>query len=138
MDFDELFPLEVRNKRDSYIQPLLQDQRQKLIDWIAALRSDQYKQVTGVLKNDNGYCCMGVMCDLLNPDGWGEHCQTYGGWAYGFTYKSDEDLEVPPEDVMEYYGIDPNLAASFAALNDTHRLNFHQIADAIEWFFKLA
>lgn len=30
--------------------------------WVAALRSGEYKQGTGYLKNGNCYCCLGVAC----------------------------------------------------------------------------
>jgi hypothetical protein len=32
--------------------------------WIAALRSGEYKQGKGGLRNTEGYCCLGVLCDL--------------------------------------------------------------------------
>lgn len=38
--------------------------------WVAALRSGEYKQATGVLKNkEGGYCCLGVLTDLAIKDG---------------------------------------------------------------------
>jgi hypothetical protein len=32
--------------------------------WVAALRSGEYAQEKSRLKSDNGYCCLGVLCDL--------------------------------------------------------------------------
>ena len=32
--------------------------------WLAALRSGEYKQVIGALRNGNGFCCLGVLTDL--------------------------------------------------------------------------
>lgn len=32
--------------------------------WLTALRSDQYKQTTGHLRIGDGFCCLGVACDL--------------------------------------------------------------------------
>jgi len=32
--------------------------------WITALKSDEYKQTRGTLKDEKGYCCLGVLCDL--------------------------------------------------------------------------
>lgn len=34
--------------------------------WLRALRSGEYKQTEGHLKNDSGYCCLGVACELYN------------------------------------------------------------------------
>lgn len=32
--------------------------------WVEALRSGTYEQGTDVLRFDNNYCCLGVLCDL--------------------------------------------------------------------------
>ena len=32
--------------------------------WIKALLSGEYSQTQGRLKNRDGYCCLGVLCDL--------------------------------------------------------------------------
>jgi hypothetical protein len=34
-------------------------------DWIAALRSGKFKQGTSSLNGPEGYCCLGVLCELL-------------------------------------------------------------------------
>jgi hypothetical protein len=34
--------------------------------WIAALTSGEYQQTQGKLKNDNSFCCLGVLCDLYS------------------------------------------------------------------------
>ena len=33
--------------------------------WLDALRSGEYKQISGVLKNAFGYCCIGVAAELV-------------------------------------------------------------------------
>lgn len=33
--------------------------------WVEKLRSGEYKQTTQFLKTSNGYCCLGVLCDIL-------------------------------------------------------------------------
>lgn len=45
--------------------------------WTEALRSNKYKQAVEYLrKRDSetgeilGYCCLGVLCDIVNPYGW--------------------------------------------------------------------
>lgn len=32
--------------------------------WVKALRSGKYQQTIGSLKNVDGYCCLGVLCDI--------------------------------------------------------------------------
>lgn len=43
--------------------------------WIEALTSGRYKQGMGFLKtrgedNTSYYCCLGVLADIINPNGW--------------------------------------------------------------------
>lgn len=32
--------------------------------WVTALRSGEYQQSTGHLRDKEGYCCLGVLCEL--------------------------------------------------------------------------
>lgn len=41
-------------------------------EWLAALRSGEYKQETGILRARGGFCCLGVLCDLYVKKGIGE------------------------------------------------------------------
>jgi hypothetical protein len=36
--------------------------------WVAALRSGEYAQTRGFLHDSNGYCCLGVACDLYQKE----------------------------------------------------------------------
>lgn len=38
--------------------------------WTAALRSGKYPQVRGRLRTSEGFCCLGVYCDLAEPESW--------------------------------------------------------------------
>ncbi len=39
--------------------------------WLVALRSGKYAQGRGRLRNpDNSFCCLGVLCDIIDPEGW--------------------------------------------------------------------
>ena len=52
--------------------------------WVAALRSGDYKQGQGHLKGGDGFCCLGVLCDLHSKEvdhyGWQE--QQGGVYSY--------------------------------------------------------
>ncbi len=37
--------------------------------WIAALESGEYKQAQGRLRTNEGYCCLGVLCDVAKRQG---------------------------------------------------------------------
>ena len=44
---------------------------------VEALRSEEYTQTTGTLHNLDGYCCLGVACDVfLKETGIGEWSNT--------------------------------------------------------------
>jgi hypothetical protein len=35
--------------------------------WISALRSGKFQQTQGVLQDRDGYCCLGVACQIFSP-----------------------------------------------------------------------
>jgi hypothetical protein len=37
--------------------------------WVKALRSGEYKQTIGRLRDKSGFCCLGVLCDLAVKNG---------------------------------------------------------------------
>ena len=39
-------------------------------EWSDALRSGEYQQGKDFLHEGNRFCCLGVLCDLFDPDGW--------------------------------------------------------------------
>ena len=38
--------------------------------WLTALESGEYKQARDRLRDDNGFCCLGVACDLSGLGEW--------------------------------------------------------------------
>lgn len=102
-------------------------------EWVAALRSGKYKQTNGALKDDTGFCCLGVLCDVVKDRvglSWREtegHCGTLTiGDAIGNL----------PTQVSMFAGLDrqsPYVGErSLIYLNDILNWNFNAIADAIE------
>lgn len=107
--------------------------------WVAALRSGEYKKANSRLRRDNRFCCLGVLCDL--------HAKAHpeqGGWKpepdarHLFRYSGDAaDLPTP---VMAWAGLtrrDPIVhnssggMTSLANMNDAG-MTFKEIADIIE------
>ena len=43
--------------------------------WAAALRSGEYAQATSRLRSEDGFCCLGVLCDLYHKE------TGKGGWV---------------------------------------------------------
>jgi hypothetical protein len=102
--------------------------------WIKALRSGKYEQDTGWLRTAEGYCCLGVLCELYRK-------QVGGKWENNSFITPDgfEDaasLPRPVRDWAELESCDPKLsnhphARAASVLNDT-RETFAYIAERIE------
>ena len=106
--------------------------------WAKALESGDYKQGEGALRVDDGFCCLGVLCDL--------HAKATGGvWVGSIDPERPStmgylgnDEEVLPHVVVEWAGLDvqdPQLnidgrLAHASNHNDSGK-TFQQIAQAI-------
>lgn len=126
-------------------------------EWLAALRSGEYRQERGQLRSASiltedkyGYCCLGVLCDLFVKPG--EGYWDDGDFFYGEDRGNFENVGQGclPENLAKEAGLSgPNPGTSLedpaiqyarttltlAELNDTVQLTFDQIADVIDWEF---
>jgi len=95
---------------------------------IEALRSGEYEQTNGWLRQGDGYCCLGVACDKSGLSEWkiGPRNYRYEGMSTQL-----------PKTVQEWYGFatpSGRCMANFlslTSLNDSGA-SFKQIADVIE------
>ena len=129
----------------AYSESEIQEHRRQ---WVEALRSGKYEQDKGQMRSDDGYCCLGVACDI---SGLGEWSGDEGDPAY--TYGTDEDQHdtALPEPVKDWLGVESEvvtLPEKIAFIDDrdgtgafnTNALDsandngasFKQIADVIE------
>lgn len=46
----------------------MKPRKQQIEKWVIALRSGKYKQTQRVLQNHNGFCCLGVACNIFAPN----------------------------------------------------------------------
>ena len=101
--------------------------------WVSALRSGDYQQTQQVLHNKNGFCCLGVLCDLYIKENQLEWELTNNGNYYNF---QDENVYLP-HSVVEWSGIgddNPTIndgESRLAGLND-NGTTFNEIANLIE------
>lgn len=84
--------------------------------WVEALRSGEYEQTDSELKNDFGYCCLGVLREIVNPND-ERSAQGENGML------SNEQLQE--------YGLDGRTQKKLANMNDDG-VSFDEIADYIE------
>ena len=92
--------------------------------WVEALRSGKYKQCKGRLQKKDGYCCLGVLCDISGIP-----------FDVGYTL---------PDNIKNWSGMvthdgtyrckDLVYLKSLVILNDgrNENKNFNEIADVIE------
>lgn len=101
-------------------------------EWVAALRSGKYEQTNGALKDEDGFCCLGVLCDVVK-DRVGLSWRKLEGSCVTLTM-GDATGSLPTQ-VSIFAGLNTSPMVgkdSLIYLNDIKRLNFKAIADAIE------
>ncbi len=107
-------------------------------EWIAALRSGEYAQATGYLRTPDGFCCLGVACDLIDPSRWGAReivkVPMSKKQAEFFCYGIE--LSGLPADIQSAYCMRSGngwlaQAEALTAMNDSGK-TFAEIADVIE------
>ena len=97
--------------------------------WVDALRSGKYRQTRGWLRKDDGFCCLGVLCDISGVGEW-EQRGDVGVWNYD---TEDESLKgVLPDVLTNTIGISLGEQNKLASMNDRLGYSFGSIADKIE------
>ena len=121
-------------------------------EWVAALRSRRYEQARSILRLPGvGHCCLGVLCDVVDPARWKSDESSQYVWAEG-----DASASILPDGLIIHIGmpsgVDGVEAGEFAlpggvqgadgeyrywlsGLNDSGEFTFDQIADLIDYFF---
>lgn len=121
----------------------IKDMPQALFDeWIAKLRSGMYPQTRGVLHDNKGFCCIGVLGDILakrNEWEWkmaihkGKACFSLNGNAIGAAVST---LPVAFRKGTGWKTDNPAVLRNgrpytLVTLNDNYGLTFDEIADAL-------
>ena len=118
--------------------------------WVAALRSGEYPQAINRLRFEDGYCCLGVLCELAVADGvisnlgMGED----GGFLYGINPEGqmaggepETSTTVLPKAVIEWAGIERIDSGSPMVTADESwipKLNLHTVKSPDELPSELA
>lgn len=92
--------------------------RDRVTRWTAALRSGKYRQGENQLRVGDRFCCLGVACDLEDPDEWD-----------GNVYR--DSVTFLPEDVRDEYGFSEGEESFLTLMNDSGK-SFAEIADWLE------
>lgn len=95
------------------------------IKWLEALRSGKYNQtVNGCLRDEDGFCCLGVVCDVIDSSKWVTHTPNW--WVWG---TSRLDLSSDILDLLSLKDYDMSILIDY---NDDNELTFVQIAQKLE------
>jgi hypothetical protein len=108
--------------------------------WIEALRSGEYRQGKGVLRDSvDRFCCLGVLCDVVSKSGWGAahdvDTSVAGHDAEISAHPYDDGESVNsvslPHSLRERVGLHIADASALIAMNDSGQ-DFETIAKHIE------
>lgn len=100
-----------------------------IADWVQRLRSGDYLQGKNNLRTDDDcYCCLGVLADIVAPKGWLEDTTEE---TYLLNVISDGNGIFLLQDIIDALGIDDWTQRILAGLNDIS-VSFDEIADCIE------
>jgi len=92
--------------------------------WIAALLSGNYKQTIGCLRNLDGFCCLGVACDIIDKTQW-DFRDEIGRYYY------KQSFCIPPYDTRNLIGLKDKSINQLVDMNE-NGWTFLQIARWIE------
>jgi hypothetical protein len=93
--------------------------------WLEALRSGKYKQGRRQLRKGDSFCCLGVLCDVVDNSKW-----EASGYDKSFYYEGCGGTL--PDDISKSI---PSLREKLTLLmgmNDYYKNSFEEIADYIE------
>lgn len=94
---------------------------------VAALRSDKYRQGRNWLRQksldgaDDCFCCLGVLCDVIDPKGWDLTVRSHRGM-----------FNTPPDWLRESVGLTITDVTHLIKMNDQGLRSFEDIATYIE------
>lgn len=118
--------------------------------WLEALRSGKYQQTDRALRDNNGYCCLGVLCEVA---GLRSEKMSDGDGRYKFFYEPDpyvdysgeyahQNLTMLPNAFAQSIDMDSRIESNVAEMNDGNgmygdddyieRKTFAEIADYLE------
>lgn len=95
--------------------------------WVEALRSGDYQQGRAQLRNHDAFCCLGVLCDLVDSSRWVEVNRSHYRYR-GLDYSA---LSFPPSDVSSRVGLRRKHLDAVVEMNDEGK-SFAEIAAYIE------
>jgi hypothetical protein len=109
------------------------------LKWVEALESDEFQQSTGSLANGDGYCCLGVACEIAMRNGvevdktsdLGSDIITYDDYWADLPRSVRIWLDVDSGNPVVDDGVE---AMSCSYMNDQEGMSFEAIASRIRLY----
>jgi hypothetical protein len=95
--------------------------------WVAALRSGDYPQTQNELCNSEGYCCLGVLCDIVDNTKW----KNSEDGVISYDFGDSQHNEFPAIRWLVNVSLGYVTAQYLSTLNDEKHYDFHDIAQWI-------
>lgn len=103
------------------------------VKWIKALRSGSYVKIKGALRNDIGFCALGVLCDISGLGNWEPEPNSKKLQYLG-------QIHYLPKPVAEWAGMSETEASKVSAFllvhNDNLKIGFNDLAFLLEQKYK--
>ena len=99
--------------------------------WIESLRSGNYNQTTEVLRDDGGFCCIGVLGDIHPATHWESNdlFQPLPGYEESDVPCDDTELT---EEFLQTLNLPVETQKDLVRLNDEDNASFEYIAEYLE------
>lgn len=105
-----------------------------LDDWLNALRSGNYTRCVGALHKEDGYCPLGILCDISKLGVWKED-------RYSKKFEYLGQVNYLPKEVREWAGISHQeygaVSSYILCFNDSLSTPLNEVADFLELKYKL-
>jgi hypothetical protein len=107
--------------------------------WLAALRSGEYTQTSGSLRDNDGHCCLGVLCDVIDHTAWvddfdesDDKVSSYFQLPTRYNPNNGTVGGYFDHDQLELLGITSVVQSKAMSMNDSKDFDFNAIADYLE------
>lgn len=98
--------------------------------WVGALRSGLFEQTTQSLQDNQGYCCLGVACELFVAD----EIKNYDNFDQSILSGGTPENQPRSTNWLNFINedVERKTGSSLINYNDNRRKSFKQIAKIIE------
>ncbi len=105
--------------------------------WLKTLRSGKYAQTKeGFLREVQedgqvmGHCCLGVLCDIVDPKGWGKNANASHKFSKIGELGTSKSTGMISKTFAKRVGLTPSNCVTLAEMNDG-KYGFAELADTI-------